>query len=1059
MPGVAEGRRTGWGPAPRGRAAPGRGARCPGSAGPGARGLPGPRPLRAQARGRGVQRDEPAPPPERGDRQRGSSGRQRGTSGRQRGSSGRQRGTSSRKGRVSGTGRAASARGRAEPEPEYEADYASPRRGGGGGFASIAQSPQIQSAIKGVVALAAIGALGYFVYGKLNEDKRPTFKKPPTVATNTPPDKPTTPETTDPTPKPETPEQPTEPTPVDAFIPEGALAARFEAVRDANDGFEVDAALRELAAADGGAAAAAEALEKSTEARYKERMEQVLFRSGEPAARWERIQKALKGTDANQALHAARAALDLELPEVQETLDKLDARGQSLTAAVWLAAVKEVAPEDRFIPLLESNLKRLDALGNKLIEPVLLWGGKSDYLLATAPWLDAQDERMLSLARRALSFASGGSGPGEDASAEAWKAWAEGQGTAREIYLRASSELDLPAAYAARVELAAKGPAALDYLPLFIRERASSPEKLGLMSMAAGLVRRFGTGEAQRVEPVLETLTKVFATSHGDWVIGAALAADDAEIAWPAVKAMQRGACAQGQAEDLPALCGTPDELATGGVSGLPDTPSGRMMLRALFRDEGVREGLLRGSPADDKRRRAAALVAGEELDASLREVLESEAYPQSWSREHVIAFFMEAGTERSAEFAEELLIAAGGTNEARLFTALATPASTKKLEKHIANDNGQLRHMLALGEVVGDELTSAVSKRAKPGDPFEDAAKQALMRYGDGRKSVGFAREIAEAYLATPAANNRLAAPKDYVFWALSNSGSKTDLKLFADCFERGLPRVRPADQPTLFAAACPHVGEDEIAELMRGNLLPGKLERGLAAGALAGYVGDVPNLEEIAGSLAGLAQAEPPTEHDMVAFAALGVVSPKAAAEAAGEVFEHMKSPRAVAPTSQIGFAVGMTLAGKHDELREYTYLRSTNREYVARGIAIAAQRRGATATAPPVLQELLLDGDPRVHAEAAVAAAFFKLDGALREIGCALGAPQEYLDNRHRTGPEFALLTLGREEPQTLRAALWDAYAWVTGEEIPVLLPRWSLARGVQGSFEMRRKALGK
>ena len=50
------------------------------------------------------------------------------------------------------------------------------------------------------------------------------------------------------------------------------------------------------------------------------------------------------------------------------------------------------------------------------------------------------------------------------------------------------------------------------------------------------------------------------------------------------------------------------------------------MMLRALFRDEGVREGLLRGSPADDKRRRAAALVAVEELDASLREVLESEA-------------------------------------------------------------------------------------------------------------------------------------------------------------------------------------------------------------------------------------------------------------------------------------------------------------------------------------------------------------------------------------------------------------------------------------------------
>ena len=60
--------------------------------------------------------------------------------------------------------------------------------------------------------------------------------------------------------------------------------------------------------------------------------------------------------------------------------------------------------------------------------------------------------------------------------------------------------------------------------------------------------------------------------------------------------------------------------------------------------------------------------------------------------------------------------------------------------------------------------------------------------------------------------------------------------------------------------------------------------------------------------------------------------------------------------------------------------------------------------------------------------------------------------------RLPPAFALLLLGREESQSLRSALWDAYAVLTGEEVPVLKPRWSPARGVEGSRALRAKALG-
>ncbi|MCA8926111.1 MAG: hypothetical protein KDD82_30170, partial [Planctomycetes bacterium] len=986
-------------------------------------------------------------------------GRQRGPSGRQRGASGRSRGAS---GRASGVRKgASSARHRArEPEPEPEWDD-EPRRREGGGFDAFVKSPQVQSAVKGLVSLIAALGIGYYIYLKATEEKRPPIvarpKPKPPVETPDPetPPKDTTPETPDPNAG--TTDDPEEE--VGAFVPEGELAELFERVRDAHDPFKLDLALAELAAAKDAAQVVAEAQEKSKDPGYVQRLEQALFRTGEPAERWERIQGALKGKDASLALHAARAALDLELPEVSETLDQLSPSGNSFAAAVWVQAVGEAAPDPKNLPSLRSIVKSLDPLGAKLMEPVLLWCGDADFLLPAAPWLAHDDPRMVALSRRGLSFVSGGQGPGEEAGPEAWKEWAEGYGELRELYLAGSSELDASAAFAARGKLAERGPAALDYLPLFIRERASTPEKLGVATLAAGLVRRFGHGEVARVTAVLNVIDKVFSGSHADWIVSAALSACDAEISQAAGATLRRDVCLSGQAAQLPALVGDPDPEALNTVPSLPGTTTQRLVARGLFRDPALLELMLRPSKTEAPASRlpAAVLVAGEELDAQLQEMIRTNTYPEGWSRSIALQFLTGAGTERSAEFAEELLVETGGREELALLLAVGTPASTSKLKKKVEKD-GQLTHMLALGALLGADAERSLEKRAKEGDPFQGAAEETLMRYGSGRKASELARGLIEEYLEGTVGNLSKQAPKTFVFWALANDGGKNEMKLFVKALEQAMPRIRSADRAEVFAAICPRADDPSAAESLRGTLLPGLSERGLAAGAVGGFVGELPNREELADSLAGVAEAQRPTEDDMVCFAALGVIDATAAAEAAPRVMENVTKARSIAPNAQMGLACALTLAGKHEALRELAFGRSAARESIARGIAIAAQRKGQTTTAPPVLTELLLDGDPRVHAEAAVAAAFFGLDGAKVQVGIALGAPQDALDNPMRLPPAFALLLLGREESQSLRSALWDAYAVLTGEEVPVLKPRWSPARGVEGSRALRAKALG-
>jgi len=127
---------------------------------------------------------------------------------------------------------------------------------------------------------------------------------------------------------------------------------------------------------------------------------------------------------------------------------------------------------------------------------------------------------------------------------------------------------------------------------------------------------------------------------------------------------------------------------------------------------------------------------------------------------------------------------------------------------------------------------------------------------------------------------------------------------------------------------------------------------------------------------------------------------------------------------------------------------------RSDVARGVSWAAQTLGTSMIIPDVLEDLLLDNDPAVRMDAAIALGFLGTNEGSWHVGAALSLPDDMLGRVVSPEQRHYLVGLPKDFPQ--RARLWAAYQACHRGDYLDWRPRLGPGRLREVGRDMRRAA---
>lgn len=832
---------------------------------------------------------------------------------------------------------------------------------------------------------------------------------------------------------------------VQAIVPDGPLEQDFKKLRDAKGFAETQQAIKALAGKQDLLKYLKRAMTSEDEV-YLLRLHRVNLRRGDAERRKQAILASLK-KDANlYLLYTVLVALELDGDGLREELLKIPYRSRSAPARALADAVLDGSkPSSNLIDPLRSALKDAKGTAKALTAILLAMAGDGVNILAGVECLNHPLAVVQKLGRAGLKRVSAGSGPAADAGVGEWRTWARAYQPLRTLLAKACADLPsnvegkptIGEISAAKRKLIEKGGAVLGAIATFMHDlRSRTPT--AAQALGDIIARTAGPDSVEQLTAILNAIDSGRSSQTTVPILVGCLTAGDAKVAKPAVEAMMRTSAPISDHLKLPDLQRPPAEsdlkplVEYVRALGTKRAWKGWSLL-AAFRSKAAESVVLgKGDEAGEAqhRRLIAARLGSPKVERALRKMAEGGAATAGLADpERAATLLGRTGTSAAVAALVKMLLAKPTVDRARAFGFIAAPNDLRKVRKLVeSTEDPSVGATLfkVFRDVGGKTAGAALGRRFKrKDDPLRTILTQHVLALG----APGARAEVIKVFEDWKKRKFKQPHPGIERVRQLARCGKPADGVFLNSLIAESKLSLWDGRQ-VLFAMG--EIGYKQGAGMLVGYIVRDHNMRDIASVTLAllGATDAVKDMEAISREKRTTQRATP---EDTTVVASMAFLDAKQGGKLAAQ-FVPALIPRDD-PTAVVGIAYALALAGDQKALRELgSTPRAGIRAATAMGIGWAALAVDEPFTTPEVLEDLRVDPVPKVRAEAAVARAYLKLEGAAQDLGNSLVfVGTEDLDYKRIGDTNMARLA-STSTLQTLRQAIWHAFSVVSKKGFP-------------------------